>query len=184
MRLLMRTFPVTLAIGLATIAGCIPPGGMRGGALSGAASGAGQTGVLVRPGGGPAPSSPNATMPASLPPPAAPTTLAQRNVMFNTGSTLTGVGAGLVIGGAVFTVVGAVVPCKDSGCKSASEAKSDKALGDVFIGVGAAAFVVGGVALAIGIPVWIAGYGQISRQVEAGGGSAWFVAPDGVGVHF
>jgi hypothetical protein len=123
-------------------------------------------------------------MPPSLPPPAAPTTLAQRNSLYNMGTTFTGIGAGLIIGGAVFIPLGVVLPCKDSGCKSASEAKSDKALGDAFIGGGAALLIMGGVALAIGIPLWVAGYGQITHQLEASGGSALFVTRDGVGVRF
>jgi hypothetical protein len=150
---------------------------------AGAAAAAGQTGGLVRPNGSPAPSSPDASMPPSLPAPPAPTTLAQRNGMYNAGSTLSGVGAGLIIAGAVFIPLGVALPCKGSGCKSATEAQSDKVMGDVFIGTGTAGLIIGGVCLAIGIPLWIAGYGQISRALERGEGALHF-GPGGVGLTF
>lgn len=176
MSLALRT-PFGLLMVLSCTAGCIAPG-QKGG--FGANAAAAQTGALVRPGGGPRPSSPDPAMPASLPVPPTQATLAQRNVLYSTGTTFTGVGAGLVIGGAVFVTLGVVLPCKDSACKSTSERNGDKALGDALIGGGVAAFIIGGVCLATGIPMMVVGADQIRTQVQSG----FYATPDGFGVRF
>lgn len=158
---------------------CVPPG-----KAAADATAAGQTGGLVRPNGSPAPSSPDATMPASLPPPPAPTTLAQRNRLYTLGQGFAGGGIGLMVAGGVFVTLGAVLPCKGTGCKTAKEAETDKTMGDVFVGLGAGGLIAGGVFLAIGIPLWVAGHGQISRQLERGSEEGLYLAPDGFGVRF
>lgn len=137
---------------------------------------------LVVAGQSPPPSTADATMPASLPPPLAPQAAIQGNATYRAGNTFIILGGAAIAGGIAFTVLGVVLPCKlgDSGCTSQSDVASQKSFGDAFIGVGIGAIIVGVISLGVGIPVAIVGANQTKRDL----GYALLVDRRGFGFRF
>ena len=141
-----------VVLGLASLA-CVPP-----------AASPGTTAGLVRPGGAPSPSTPDPSMPASLPPPPSATAVGSDNPTYKLGTNFAMAGGALVVAGATFTVLGLVLPCKasDPNC----DPNSNKRVGDLLFDLGIGSLIVGGVALAVGIPLLIVGANQVRQQLE------------------
>ena len=137
---------------------------------------------LVAPGQSPPPTSPDANMPASLPPPLAASAAMQGNPTYRTGSTFIVLGASSLAGGIAFAVLGVVLPCKlgDQDCSTPDQVQSQKSLGDAFLGVGIGAIVLGGVLLAVGVPLAVVGANQARREA----GYGFFADPHGLGLRF
>ncbi|HEY1957229.1 MAG TPA: hypothetical protein VGH28_16535 [Polyangiaceae bacterium] len=138
--------------------------------------------ALVAPGQSPPPTTPDARLPASLPPPPAASDLAQSNPTYRTGSRLSILGGALLGAGIALVVVGALIPCKlgDANCPTQGDVDSQNVLVTTFLGVGVGSLIVGGVLLAIGIPVSVIGANQVRHQL----GYAFFADSHGLGLHF
>jgi hypothetical protein len=147
------------ALGIAVVClaslGCMDQQSVRGSAV---------TGGLARPGGAPPPTSNDATMPTSLPPPPNATAMLPQNSTYKTGSSLTAGGAGLAVAGVTFIILGQVLPCKagDPGC-DVNTAKSE---GNLFTNLGIAGLVIGAVGLAVGIPLLVVGANQVRAETS------------------
>jgi len=137
---------------------------------------------LVAPGQSPPPTSPDATLPPSMPAPLAASAAMQGNATYRTGSTFIVLGGSSIGGGIVFAILGVVLPCKlgDQNCSTPDQVQSQKSFADAFLDVGIGAIVLGGVLLAIGIPLAVVGANQARREA----GYGFFADPHGLGLRF
>lgn len=143
---------------------------------------AGGTTALVAPGQSPPPSTSDASMPPSFPPPLQPAAAMQGNATYRTGNTFIVLGSAFAAAGIAFTVLGVVLPCKlgDTGCATQADVDSEKSMGNAFVGVGVASIIGGVVLLGIGIPVAIVGANQAKHDL----GYALVVDRRGFGFRF